>query len=251
MSHTPIINLKSPYVGLSRNILQLDMVFDGETPEYFNDFATHSYMGLEAITYLDVISHTPEFIEINSMPRILKKDCEKISFNVFERMIIAGFDSVKRREDSELFKIINDTMNRDNGISVAGLLQPDNLILGITLLEQKNILADKILVSPHRYKDIRLWTCDKIPELNLSSKEELKKRAYGGNYMGCDIFVSPMLPKNAIYIIAEAEIMGYLSIKYDICAMDVNKEFELGVDITETVGFCVTNPDSIVRVQVH
>jgi len=134
-------------------------------------------------------------------------------------------------------------------ISVSGTLQPENINLALTLIEEHELIGAKIIVHPQRYKDIRTWGKEFYDE--ATQRDILMTGLYGHLY-SADIHVSTMVPKNAVYVSAPAQFVGAIPVRQDITVLpaDDPKRLRLGWVVYEEVGFAVINDYALSRVIV-
>jgi len=73
-----------------------------------------------------------------------------------------------------------------------------------------------------------------------------------GQVWGADILVSKMVPRGTVLALGEAELVGMMPIRQDVNVIPADNapRLRLGWIIYEELGFLVTNPRAIARINV-
>jgi len=241
------------YQAIARKLLMVDELLQGQLARYERDVATKSYVipkrGSVPSAEIEAEEILVPTIEIAANPTIRLNEVRQRRFYIVDRAQVRAKDSLQRQEDVETFKVLNAAVPAAQSISVAGTLQPENVNLALTLIEEHELIGAKIVVHPQRYKDIRTWGKDFYDE--ATQRDILMTGLYGHLY-SADIHVSTMVPKNAVYVLAPAQFVGALPVRQDITVLpaDDPKRLRLGWVIYEEIGFAVINDYSLSRILV-
>jgi hypothetical protein len=241
------------YQAIARKLLMVDQLLQGQLARYERDVATKSYVipkrGSVPSAEIEAEEILVPTIEIAANPTIRLNEVRQRRFYIVDRAQVRAKDSLQRQEDVETFKVLNAAVPAAQSISVAGTLQPENVNLALTLIEEHELIGAKIVVHPQRYKDIRTWGKDFYDE--ATQRDILMTGLYGHLY-SADIHVSTMVPKNAVYVLAPAQFVGALPVRQDITVLpaDDPKRLRLGWVIYEEIGFAVINDYSLSRILV-
>jgi hypothetical protein len=241
------------YQAIGRKLLMVDELPQGALARYERDVAVKSYVipkrGAVPTAEVEAEELLVPTIELAANPTIRLNEVRQRRFYIVDRAQVRAKDSLQRQEDIEVFKVLNAAVPASQSISVAGTLQPENVNLALTLIEEHELIGAKIVVHPQRYKDIRTWGKDFYDE--ATQRDILMTGLYGHLY-SADIHVSTMVPKNAVYVLAPAQFVGAMPIRQDITVLpaDDPKRLRLGWVIYEELGFAVINDYAISRILV-
>lgn len=241
------------YQGIGRKLLMVDELPQGALARYERDVAVKSYVipkrGSVPTAEVEAEELIVPTIELAANPTIRLNEVRQRRFYIVDRAQVRAKDSLQRQEDIETFKVLNAAVPAAQSISVAGTLQPENVNLALTLIEEHELIGAKIVVHPQRYKDIRTWGKDFYDE--ATQRDILMTGLYGHLY-SADIHVSTMVPKNAVYVLAPAQFVGAIPVRQDITVLpaDDPKRLRLGWVIYEEVGFAVINDYAVSRIIV-
>jgi len=241
------------YQGIGRKLLMVDELPQGALPRYERDIAVRSYVipkrGSVPSSVVEAEELLVPVVELASNPTIRLNEIRQRRYYIVDRAQVRAKDSLQRQEDVEVFKVINAAVPVDQSISVAGTLQPDNINLALTLIEEHELIGAKIVLHPQRYKDIRTWGKDFFDE--ATQRDILMTGLYGHIY-SADIHVSTMVPKNCVYVLAPAQFVGAMPVRQDITVLpaDDPRKLRLGWVVFEELGFAVINDYAISRILV-
>ncbi len=90
--------------------------------------------------------------ELAAHPQIRLNEIRQRRFYIVDRAQVRAKDSLQRQEDTEVFKVLNAGVPTDQSISVSGTLQPENINLALTLIEEHELIGAKVVLHPQRYK---------------------------------------------------------------------------------------------------
>lgn len=241
------------YQAIGRKLLMVDELPQGALARYERDVAVKSYVipkrGSVPFAEVEAEELLVPTIELAANPTIRLNEVRQRRFYIVDRAQVRAKDSLQRQEDIEVFKVLNAAVPAAQSISVAGTLQPENVNLALTLIEEHELIGAKIVVHPQRYKDIRTWGKDFYDE--ATQRDILMTGLYGHLY-SADIHVSTMVPKNAVYVLAPAQFVGAMPVRQDITVLpaDDPRRLRLGWVIYEELGFAVINDYAVSRIIV-
>lgn len=241
------------YQAIGRKLLMVDELPQGALPRYERDVAVKSYVipkrGMVPTHVVEAEELLIPVIELATNPTIKINEINQRRYYIVDRAQVRAKDSIQRQEDVEVFKVINAAVPTDHSIAVSGTLQPENINLALTLIEEHELIGAKVIMHPQRYKDVRDWGKDFFDE--ATQRDILMTGLYGHIY-SADIHVSTMVPKNAVYVLAPAQFVGAMPVRQDITVLpaDDPKKLRLGWVVFEEVGFGVINDYSISRIIV-
>jgi hypothetical protein len=239
------------YQGIGRKLLMVDELPQGALPRYERDISVKSYVipkrGSVPTSVVEAEELLVPVVELASNPTIKLNEIRQRRYYIVDRAQVRAKDSLQRQEDVEVFKVINQAVPVDQSISVAGTLQPDNINLALTLIEEHELIGAKIVLHPQRYKDIRMWGKDFFDE--ATQRDILMTGLYGHIY-SADIHVSTMVPKNCVYVLAPAAFVGAMPVRQDITVLpaDDPKRLRLGWVVFEELGFAVVTDYAVARI---
>jgi len=238
------------YQAIGRKILMVDELPQGTLARYERDVAVKSYIipkrGSVPTSEVEAEELLVPTIEIAANPSIRLNEVRQRRFYIVDRAQVRAKDTIQRQEDVQVFKVVNAAVPPVQSVSVSGTLQPENINLCLTLIEEHELIGAKIIVHPQRYKDIRTWGKEFYDE--ATQRDILMTGLYGHLY-SADIHVSTMVPKNAVYVSAPAQFVGAIPVRQDITVLpaDDPKRLRLGWVVYEEVGFAVINDYSLSR----
>ena len=247
------IKIALEYQAIGRKLVMVDELPQGALPRYERDVAVRSYVIPKRGSVPDMLVEAEELLvptfEIASNPTIKLNEIRARRYYIVDRAQVRAKDSIQRQEDLEVFKAISVAVSNDHTLTVSGNLAPDNINLGLAMIEEHELVASKIVCHPYRYKDIRNWGKDFFDE---ATQRDVLMSGLFGHLWTCDIHVSTMVPRNAIYILAPGEFVGAMPVRQDITVLpaDDPKALRLGWVIYEEIGVAVINDYSIAQIVI-
>lgn len=241
------------YQGIGRKLLMVDELPQGALPRYERDIAVRSYVipkrGMVPTSVVEAEELLIPVVELATNPTIKLNEIRQRRYYIVDRAQVRAKDSLQRQEDVEVFKVVNAAIPADHSLSVSGTLQPENINMALTMIEEHELIGAKIVLHPQRYKDIRTWGKDFFDE--ATQRDILMTGLYGHIY-SADIHVSTMVPKNSVYVLAPAQFVGAMPVRQDITVLpcDDPKKLRLGWVVFEELGFGVINDYAISRIIV-
>lgn len=241
------------YQAIGRKLLMVDELPQGALPRYERDVAVKSYVipkrGQVPTHVVEAEELLIPVVELATNPTIKINEINQRRYYIVDRAQVRAKDSIQRQEDVEVFKVINAAVPTDHSIAVSGTLQPENINLALTLIEEHELIGAKVIMHPQRYKDVRDWGKDFFDE---ATQRDILMTGLYGHIFSADIHVSTMVPKNAVYVLAPAQFVGAMPVRQDITVLpaDDPKKLRLGWVVFEEVGFGVINDYAISRIIV-
>lgn len=241
------------YQAIGRKLLMVDELPQGALPRYERDVAVKSYVipkrGQVPTHVVEAEELFIPVVELATNPTIKINEINQRRYYIVDRAQVRAKDSIQRQEDVEVFKVINAAVPTDHSIAVSGTLQPENINLALTLIEEHELIGAKVIMHPQRYKDVRDWGKDFFDE---ATQRDILMTGLYGHIFSADIHVSTMVPKNAVYVLAPAQFVGAMPVRQDITVLpaDDPKKLRLGWVVFEEVGFGVINDYAISRIIV-
>ena len=139
----------------------------------------------------------------------------------------------------------------------------DMLAEGIVTLRSKLLSASKIFINPYRGKDFMMFN-SLVSNVGLPSatggigvyapnfQEEMLKAGKIGNFFGCEVIDSVVVPAKEVYVLAPADYLGVIAVRTDISVetmKDVNQLADIFA-IWEDIAFAIRFCKSIVLINV-
>ena len=156
------------YQAIGRKLLMVDELPQGALPRYERDVAVKSYVipkrGSVPTHVVEAEELLIPVVELATNPTIKINEINQRRYYIVDRAQVRAKDSIQRQEDVEVFKVINAAVPTDHSIAVSGTLQPENINLALTLIEEHELIGAKVIMHPQRYKDVRDWGKDFFDE---------------------------------------------------------------------------------------
>lgn len=241
------------YQGVVRKLLLVDELQQGQYARYERDVTAKSYTipkrGAVPTTEIEAEELMVPTFEMASHPTIRMSEIRARRFYIVDRAQVRAKDSLMRQEDIEGFRAIQAAVPSDQSISIGGSVQIDAINLGLTLVEEHELIGAKIVVAPQRYKDFRGWGNDVY---DPATQREILYTGLYGHLFTADIHVSTMVPKNHVFILAPPQFVGAIPVRQDITVvpLDDMKRLRMGWVVYQDLGFAVINDYAISRISV-
>ena len=142
--------------------------------------------------------------EIAVNPQI--KFYEKIKYKDIK---IKMEESIEKIIDTEVLSCIFSASRPTQTVHYQGDLSISTINFGISLLEQHNLKANKIVMHPSKYADLRLFGSDVIENGWLQKIKNFLFNTHG-KIFGADIYVCNRVPQNCVYILPKSDLVGIL-----------------------------------------
>jgi hypothetical protein len=247
------IKISLNYQGIGRKLVMVDELPNGAYPRYERDVTVTSHVVAKRGQVMTSVVEGEELLiptfEIAANPTIKLNEIRQRRYYIVDRAQVRAKDSLQRQEDTEVFRVINAAIPTAQSISVSGALQPENINLALTMIEEHELIGAKIVVAPARYKDIRQFGKEFFDE--ATQRDILMTGLYGHLYTA-DIHVSTMVPKNCVYVLAPAQFVGAMPVRQDVTVLpaDDPKKLRLGWVVYEDIGIGVINDYALARILV-
>ena len=126
----------------------------GALARYERDVAVKSYVipkrGAVPTAEVEAEELLVPTVELAAHPQIRLNEIRQRRFYIVDRAQVRAKDSLQRQEDTEVFKVINAGVPTDQSISVSGTLQPENINLALTLIEEHELIGAKVVLHPQQ-----------------------------------------------------------------------------------------------------
>ena len=251
----PVMSTSKLYKPIADRLLLVDELEKGELPSYQREITVKAFtIGKRAqIPTMSIETETTfvPTIEIGTNAALKLHEDRGACYYIKNRIAVRSRDAILRRVDHEALGVISAAAPVDHTISVSGCLQPENLLLAISLVETHELSIAHIVMHPVRFKDMLGWSigdfCDIFAPLPRSERE---KGVLKGYFDGIPVITSTMCAKDTVIVIAPAEYVGVMPIKQklkDIDAATADKLRTEDILFTE-LGFAVLNDYAISKV---
>lgn len=260
----PMIPTSEPYSPIGHLLLANDTLKPNEMPKYQRDIAMKAYVvGRRGETPTTIVE--PEEllippIEISSKPTIKEDEMGKCDYDIAERIDVRCRDTMNRQIDVEVLKVINAAASNDHSIKVD---KPSwqAVAKACTKVEEHELTVHYIVMHTNVFNQLdELGHKDYIRADHKSEDTDKHIGGYLSRMRGtATILVSTMVPKNAVYILANPLYVGVL------VRTKLRNEDESGMQVSEgyeaeksrqfwvyrkVYGFGVINDYAIARVLV-
>jgi len=130
---------------IGRKLLMVDELPQGALARYERDVAVKSYVipkrGAVPTAEVEAEELLVPTVELAAHPQIRLNEIRQRRFYIVDRAQVRAKDSLQRQEDTEVFKVINAGVPTDQALSVSGTLQPENINLALTLIEEHELIG--------------------------------------------------------------------------------------------------------------
>ena len=139
------------YQAIGRKLFMVDELPQGALARYERDVAVKSYVipkrGGVPSAEVEAEELLVPTIELAAHPQIRLNEIRQRRFYIVDRAQVRAKDSLQRQEDTEVFKVLNAGVPTDQSISVSGTLQPENINLALTLIEEHELMRGRDIVE--------------------------------------------------------------------------------------------------------
>ena len=189
-------------------------------------------------------------VELATRPMI--KDSE-VTDDLLERARIRGYEAIDRLEDLQTFKVINAACPSDHKIKTL-VFNAQSLIDAMTCIQDHELQIGSITMRRGNFNVMCEWGHKDFIELNpeftvkLPEDNPLKKTK--GTFKNIPVYVSSVMPRDTIFVLAKKEYVGHLSIKCDGKEIKVSDSESLkqGWIISKEMGFCVVQDYGVAKI---
>lgn len=258
------IQLKLRYQGIVRNVLVEDPVTPGTPVEYdvFDDLGQAYLMngvdGEVRVTPFEGKRVPVRFFRIASQPAIRKEDLYYLRINAVEQAQDETKQAIMKQEDARLLTLLGSALTdyasrADHTVSpthtvteTGSYFSPDTLYSTVSLIDQHELEAARLLVSPADYRDFYRWS---INETGWAFKDKVvageKITTFGEFQIARSIMVAP----KTMWLLPAPEFLGVFPVLY---SLDVEENHQVesfwkGWVFDEMVSMAILNPRGIAK----
>lgn len=258
-----VIKLRLPVEGLTRQLLVEDPLTAGQVAYYDSDIE------VPAIT-LGVHGSNPEVhvgpdrvfanpFRIEAFAVVDKSDLRLARYNALDRAKTVATDHIKLEEDRRLFIALdaainayatdpNHTITPDHTLSGSSVTQA---LLGelIAITASHGLQAKHLVMNPIEYQDILSWGVNYLGYKAIDAIVETGQLPF---YGGCAIHVAPQCPVGSVYVLPDAEYVGYYPIYLDLepDPFEDIRNHQTGWLLWELVSIAIMNPRGLARLDI-
>lgn len=259
------IQLKLRYQGIVRNVLVEDPVTPGTPVEYdvWDDLGTAYTMsgtdGEVRITPFEGKRVPVRFFRIASRPAIRKEDLYYLRINAVEQAQDETKQAIMKQEDARLITLLGSALSdyasrADHTVSpthtvteTGSYFSPDTLYSTVSLIDQHELEAARLLVSPSDYRDFYRWS---INETGWAFKDKVVAGEKVTTFGEFQIARSIMVAAKSMWLLPAPEFLGVFPVLY---SLDVEEDhsgvaaFHKQWVFDELVSMAILNPRGIAK----
>jgi len=249
------IRMDMDYQGISRKVLVVDAIPQGELVVYDRDVRLPAkVIGMRGRIEDGILEGervTVPTFNVVSYPQVPIDQIQTRKFNIVDRAQQRAKNDMMATEDTFLFTALEAAAASGiNGIAtVAGTVDKDALLNVYQEVGKWPLNPAKIVMNFVNYVDLLRFTRDEIDPV---TQREVLMTGLWAHIWTTDILVSNLCPVNRVFVIAEPEQTGVLPIRQDITVTpsDIMPRLTLGWVIYETIGMGILNPRSVAKLEV-
>jgi len=158
----------------------------------------------------------------------------------------ASSDEIRKEVDKRTLTVISAAVPAENTVTVTGgSLTEDGLNDALSILEDKELSVNYIVLRGRRFNDMRSWPLDPVTQRELIEKGIIK------TYGGASVLITAAADLNEVLLIPDEEI-GKMPIREPLKAEAIDKKlkFKTGWLIWSELGQGVTRPDTIAKIVI-
>ena len=159
----------------------------------------------------------------------------------------ASSDEIRKEIDKRTITVISTAVPAANTVTITGgILTEDSLNDAISILEDKELTVNYIVLRGKRFNEMRSWDLDPVTQLELRQKGIIK--VYGG----ANVLLTAAADVSEVLLIPDEEI-GKMPIRDPLAAEAVDKKlkFKTGWLIWSELGMGITRPDIVAKVVIQ
>ena len=260
------VQLKLRYQGVVRNVLMEDPITPGTETAYdvFDDLGQAYIMsgvdGEVRITPFEGKRVRIDFFRIASFPMVRKEDLYLMKINIVEQAQDETKQAIMKQEDGRLMLLLQAALTLyatrpDHSVTpnhvvteLGGYFTPDTLYSTVSLIDQHELEAARLLVSAADYRDFYKWD---INTTGWAFKDRVvageKITTFGEFQIARSIMVTP----GEAWLLPEPQFLGVFPILYSLDVEENNKleTFQRGWVFDEFVNMSILNPRGIAKMQ--
>lgn len=249
------IRMDMDYQGISRKVLVVDAVPQGELVIYDRDVRLPAkVIGMRGRVEDGILEGervTVPTFNVVSYPQVEINQIQTRKFNIVDRAQQRAKNDMVATEDTFLMSALEYTADSGiNGIStVSGTVDKDSLLNTYQEVGKWPLNPSKIIMNFVNYVDLLRFQREDIDPV---TQREVLMTGLWAHIWTCDILVSNLCPVDRVFVVAEPEQTGVLPIRQDITVTpaDIMQRLTLGWVIYETIGMGVLNPRSVAKLEV-
>lgn len=258
------IQLKLRYQGIVRNVLMEDPVTPGTPVEYdvFDDLGQAYIMsgtdGEVRVTPFEGKRVPVRFFRIASQPAIRKEDLYYLRVNAVEQAQDETKQAIMKQEDARLITLLGTALSdyasrADHTVSpthtvteTGAYFSPDTLYSTVSLIDQHELEAARLLVSPTDYRDFYRWS---INETGWAFKDKVVAGEKITTFGEFQIARSIMVAAKSMWLLPAPEFLGVFPVLYSLDVEENHnvESFWKGWVFDEMVSMAILNPRGIAR----
>jgi hypothetical protein len=256
------IQVRLRYEGITRNVLVEDTLEKGPVLPYdVLDDLGQAYILNQTdsevkITPFEGKQVYPHLFRVASFPRVRKEDLYYLRMNIIEFAQDESRQAIMKQEDARLMALLGTAITSYEtvtGVSVTqniGVGNPIELVdfyNAVSILEQRQIEARRVLINPADLRDIYTWDAH-------VTGWQFKDRVFGGQavteFGEFTIQKSIIVPQGKVFILPEPNFLGVLPVMYSLDVEENNQveQFYRGWVMDELIGMVVLNPRGLALV---
>jgi len=249
MMQEPLRTLRD-YQAIGRRAFFIDELPDGALPVYDTDVDTPSYVVGEEGDSVQTVVKTgrlmiPTF-EIASLPKIPFTQVKERRFDIVRRIKQKARDELFRKEDQKIFSAIS-VATAANTVNDVVTVTKANFDMGVMAdafarVERHGLRVDKIFMNATQYPMFRKAGRDYV---DFETQRELLRTGLIGTVYGAQVYMSPEIAADEVYLITEPEYFGTIPVRIDLTVLPADQPAErsFGWSIFEALGIGIHNSD--------
>lgn len=259
------IQLKLRYEGITRNVLLEDPITPGTPVEYdvWDDTGVAYVMsgtdGQVRVTPFEGKRVPVRFYRIASYPMIRKEDLFYLRINSVEQAQDESKQAIMKQEDGRLLLMLqaaltNYATRSDHTVTpnhvvteVGGYYTPDSLYSAVSITDQHELAAKRLLVSAADYRDFYRWD---LVTTGVQFKDAQVAGAKITTFAEFQIARSIMVSPKTMWLLPEPDFLGVFPVLYSLDVEENNNvpAFWKGWVMDEMVSMAILNARGIAKV---
>ena len=244
---------KNRQPSLASVLLKVDYL-DGQLPKYERDVSAKSFYisnrGSVPVAEIELQEFTLPTFEIASNPVWHQNYPERAGVAIEK-----GYESLSRHESMQAVALLSCSAPKEN-ILVVEEINFNDILFGFGLIESHELEVEAILCHPMVFRHL----CDRPHKFFYMYDKNTFKRIYENKnnsfkaravFSGAPIYVSALVPKNELFVLAAPEYIGVLAIKKDITETQADdpRKLKSGVVLCEEIGISVIYDYAVAKIQ--
>jgi len=251
------IRQRIDYNSIARQMFLVDFLLSGTLPIYPRWGEYPSYVINEENN--NVLSSRRNRIkvplfEIGANPQIPLRNIREQRYDLIERAIDFAGNQIAEDENGCGLRLLN-ASSTING-PIISTFDSAELVLTTfrtafdSLERGHDVRVANIFLNPEDFLTTRRFLRD---HLNQETHTELLRTGLFGSLWGAQMIVSQAVPPGEIYLTAEPEIVGRISVRQDITVLSADDPsiYNIGWIVYEEIGMACINPSAITRISIN